>query len=169
MAPNTEYTLAEVTSILCPNCDEQESYRISRKIQNQANAGLIHPIKTSHTGRGVHRRYSQFELFKAKVLLEMEPYHAPNSVLKFIADLFDDSNPDRSSPLSRDSTSRKNAKKRLSQYMSDAINDEQTILLIVNADQSAGVQANLFTLSQLKPTWPSAIMLNLTEIFRKVK
>ena len=169
MSARKTYTLAEIIPLLCPENDEQEAYRISRKLQNQATVGIIHPITSQHSGRGVRRRYDKYELYKARVLLEMEPYHAPNSVLRLVADLFDDSNPDRSSPLSRDSTSRKKAKKRLSQYMSAAIDGKQSIYLIINVNGARGLQAFFSKENKIDSTWRSAIMLNLTEIIRTVK
>ena len=169
MNENESYALAEITLKLCPECNEQESNRVSRKVQNQVNAGLIRPIKNQHTGRGVHRRYDQFELYKAKVLLEMHPFQAPNSVLKFISDLFDDCNPDRNSSLTRDSTSRSKAKQKIGQYMSDAIDGKQDILLTINSDQSRGLQANLCTAKEFDPAWRSSILINLTEVFRAIK
>ena len=168
MNESESYTLAEITLKLCPECNEQESYRVSRKFQNQVNAGLIRPVKNQHTGRGVHRRYDQFELYKAKVLLEMHPFQAPNSVLKLIAILFDDCNPDRNISLTRNSTSRSNEKQRRRQYMSDAIDGKQDILLAINSDQSRGLQANLCTAKEFDPAWSSSILINLTEVFRAV-
>ena len=165
---DTTYTLAEITAKLCPDCNEQESYRVSRKVQNQVNAGLIRPVKNQHTGRGVHRRYDQFELYKSKVLLEMHPFQAPNSVLKFISDLFDDCNPGRNSSLTRDSASRSKAKQKRRQCMSDAIDGKQDILLTINSDQSRGLQANLCTAKEFDPAWRSSILINLTEVFRAV-
>jgi hypothetical protein len=169
MALNTTYTLAEITAKLCPDCKEQESKRVSRKVQNQVNAGLIRPVKNQYNGRGVHRRYDQFELYKAKVLLEMHPFQAPNSVLKFISDLFDDSNPGRNSSLTRESSSRSKAKQKIRQYMSDAIDGRQDILLTINLGQSRGLQANICTAKEFDPAWRSSILINLTEVFRAVK
>jgi len=169
MTPDTTYTLAEITAKLCPDCNEQESNRVSRKVQNQVNARLIRPLKNQHTGRGVHRRYDQFELYKAKVLLEMHPFQVPNSVLKFISALFDDCNPDRNSSLTRDSTSRSKAKQKIRQCISDAIDGKQDILLTINSDQSRGLQANLCTAKEFDPAWRSSILINLTEVFRAVK
>ena len=168
MTSNSTYTLAEITAKICPDCNEQESYRVSRKVQNQVNAGLIRPVKNQHTGRGVHRRYDQFELYKSKVLLEMHPFQAPNSVLKFISDLFDDCNPGRNSSLTRDSASRSKAKQKRRQCMSDAIDGKQDILLTINSDQSRGLQANLCTAKEFDPAWRSPILINLTEVFRAV-
>jgi hypothetical protein len=169
MALNTTYTLAEITAKLCPDCKEQESKRVSRKVQNQVNAGLIRPVKNQYTGRGVHRRYDQFELYKAKVLLEMHPFQAPTSVLKLITVLLDDCNPDRDSTLTRDSSGRSKAKQKIRQYMSDAIDGKQDILLTINLDQSRGLQANICTTKEFDPAWRSSILINLTEVFRAVR
>ncbi len=169
MNENESYTLADITLKLCPDCNEQESYRVSRKVQNQVNAGLIRPVKNQRTGRGVHRRFDQFELFKAKVLLEMHPFQAPNSVLILIADLFNDCNPNRNSSLTRDSTSRSKAKQKIRRYMSDAIDGKQDILLSINSDRSKRLQANICTAKEFDPAWRSSILINLTEVFRAVK
>ena len=95
------YTLAELAPLLCPDCDEDETYRTSRKIQNWVTAGLISPVASKHAGRGVHRRYDRHELYKARVLLELGHYQVPNAVLSIVANLFDDVNPNRTSSLQR--------------------------------------------------------------------
>jgi len=163
------YTLAELTPLLCPNCGEDEAYRISRKVQNQVNVGLIHPIVSKHTGRGVHRKYARIEVYKARVLLELEPFQVPNTVLQHVANFFDDANPDRKSPLTRQSTRKKEQKKNLSDLLSNTIKDKQDSFLIINNSGSGGLQAYFGTDRDVNPTWLSAIILNLREIFRTVK
>jgi hypothetical protein len=169
MSENESYTLAEITTKLCPDCNEQESNRVSRKVQNQVNSGLILPLKNQHMGRGVRLRYDQFELYKAKVLLEMHPFQAPKSVLKFISDLFDDCNPNRNSSLTRDSSSRSKIKQKIRQCMSDAIDGKEDILLTINSDRSNGLQANLCNAKEFDPAWRCSILINLTEVFRAIK
>ena len=163
------YTLAELTPLLCPNYDEEEAYRTSRRIQSQVNVGLIRPIKNKHVGRGVHREYTRFELYKARVLLELDPFQVPNTVLRLVADLFDDANPDRKSPLTRQSAGKKKQKKQLSSLLSKAITNEQSVYLIINQDETGVLQANFGTSIASNKSWRSAIVLNLTEIIRTVK
>ena len=169
MTNSTTYSLRKIVPHLYPGNDPEETRRITRKLQNLVTPGLLHPIPAPHGGRGVHHRYSQYELYKARTLLEMEQFQIPNTVLRLIANLFDDCNPDHKSALTRDSSSRTKIKQKLRKMMSDAITGKCDILLVINSNTSSGLQANLSTSAQFKPTWRSAIVLNLTEIIRTVR
>jgi len=163
------YTLAELSPLLCPDCGEEEAYRVSRKVQNQVNVGLIHPIVSKHSGRGVHRKYARFEVYKARVLLELEPFQVPNTVLQLVADLFDDANPDRKSPLTRQSAGNKKRKKKWSDLLSNAIRNKQDVYLFIKQGEADKIQATLGGANDIDPAWPSALVLNLTKIIRTVK
>ena len=163
------YTLAEITSLLCPDCDERKAYRISRRIQNLVSSKLILPLKGDQTGRGVHRLFGRYEIYKARTLLELGQFQIPTSVLELVATLFNDLNPDRDSELRRESAGKRKIMKALRKYMADAISNKDTVLLLINSDETKPLAANLVRAKEFKPVWTSAIMLNLTEIFQSVK
>ena len=87
-------TLAELAPRLSGTSDGEDVYRTSRRIQNWVTAGLLHPVSGKHSGRGVHRRYDQHEIHKARVLLELVKFQMPSSVLQRVASLFDDLRPE---------------------------------------------------------------------------
>jgi len=163
------YNLAKITSLLCPDCDERKAYRISRKIQNLVSSKLILPLKGDQTGRGVHRQFDRYEIYKARTLLELGQFQIPTSVLELVATLFNDLNPDRDSELRRESAGKRKVMTALRKYMADAISNEETILLVINSDETKPLAANLVRAKEFKPVWTSAIMLNLTDIFQSVK
>ena len=163
------YTLAEITSLLCPDCDERKTYRVSRKIQNQVSSKLILPLKSHHTGRGVHRLYDRYEVYKARALLELGQFQIPVEVLELVADLFNYLNPHRDSELRRESSGKRKVREKLRNYMADAIDNKDTILLLINSDKTKPLTANLVRAKEFKPVWTSAIMLNLTEIIQSIK
>ncbi len=165
MISHDSHTLAEATLLLRPGVEAKEAERVAKKIQNQVSAGLIHPIRKQHSGRGVHRRFDSHELLKISVFLELEQFYLPNTVLLLISNLFDNINPNRSSSLTRDSSSRKLIKQGMRRLISDARNGEQDVLLMINSDQSQGLQANLYPANKFDPAWRSSVLLNLTKIF----
>ncbi len=163
------YTLAKITSLLCPDCDEREAYRVSRKIQNQVSSKLILPLKSHHKGRGVHRLYDRYEVYKARTLLELGQFQIPIDVLELVANLFNYVNPNKVSKLRRESTNKQIMRSEISKCMADAISNKETILLLINSDETKPLAANLVRAKKFKPAWTSAIMLNLTEIFQSIK
>ncbi len=163
------YTLAEITSLLCPDCDERKAYRVSRKIQNLVSSKLILPLKGDQTGRGVHRQYNRYEIYKARTLLELGQFQIPTSVLELVATLFNDLNPDRDSELRRESAGKRKIMTALRKYMADAISKKDTILLLINPDETKSLVASLVRAKGFKPRWSSAIMLNLTGIIQSIK
>jgi len=86
-----------------------------------------------------------------------------------VATLFNDLNPDRDSELRRESAGKRKVMTALRKYMADAISNEETILLVINSDETKPLAANLVRAKEFKPVWTSAIMLNLTDIFQSVK
>jgi hypothetical protein len=163
------YTLAKITFLLCPDCNEREAYRVSRKIQNQVSSKLILPLKSHHKGRGVRRLYERYEVYKARALLELGQFQIPTSVLELVATLFNDLNPDRDSELRRESAGKRKVREKLRSYMTDAIDNKDTILLLINSDKTKQPVANLVRAKEIKPVWTSAITLNLTEIIQSIK
>jgi hypothetical protein len=163
------YTLAKITSLLCPDCDEQKAYRVSRRIQNLVSSKLILPLKDGQTGRGVQRQYDRYEIYKARTLLELGQFQIPTSVLELVATLFNDLNPDRDSELRRESAGKRKLREKLRSCMTDAIDNKDTILLLINSVKTIRPAATLVRAKEIKPVWTSAITLNLTEIIQSVK
>ena len=167
MSTKKTFKLAELAPLLCPDCDEETTYRVSRKIQNWVTAGLIRPVGDKHSGRGVHRQYDDYELCKARVLLELGHFHVPNTVLQLAADLLDDCNPARESQLTRRSEGRQSRIDKMTCLMMGAIKGEKTVYLMVEQSGTGTLSATFSTDSKINPEWRSAVVLNLTQVIKK--
>ena len=159
------YTLSEAVECLWPAASQREANPVRRKIQNWVTAGLVEPIGQKHGGRGAHRKFDDYEIWKIAVLLELGPYRVPVTVMNLVADLFNDTR------LEARSKVRKNSLKRLTidgyaELMDEAkLGNRPIYLRIYNAPEGLP-RADFGTSSDLEPGSLSAIVVEIGAIWR---
>ena len=83
-------TTTEIAVRLTGSDDPDVTSRVTRRLENWGNVGLLTPEGERSTGRGRARRYDEHEQIKASVLLLAFTYQSPKGVLELISRLFDD-------------------------------------------------------------------------------
>lgn len=158
------YTLSETVERLSPTAGQRETYSVQRKVQNWVTAGLVEPIGQNLSGRGIHRRFDDYEIWKIAVLLELSAYQVPVTVMRLVADIFDDTRAEARSKL------RMNSRKRLtldrfSELMDQAKSGENPIYLRLYRTPEGPATADLGTTSDLSSGSPTAIVMDIGAIW----
>jgi hypothetical protein len=148
--------------------DEDDRYRVSRKIQNWVTAGLVRPVGGYGKGRGVHRLFDRHELHKIAVLLELEQYQLPWNVLIRLAGIFD-AHLVRKHPVTRGAADhrvgRRSMPDKLAAVLDQAIAGSAPayLLMLSGKEGQVIVSDNLRTAGKSR----SAVIVNLTEVLRQ--
>ena len=161
-------TLSRISEQLVDGDDAR--YRVSRKIQNWVTAGLVRPASGSGTGRGVHRLFDVHEVRKIAVLLELEQYQLPWSVLSRVADLFDAYRiPDR--PVPRGAPEHRPARRRMpdrvAALLEQAVEGTGTAYLIMLPGKE--IQVSFSSSPEQAVRSRSAVIVNLTEVLQRFR
>lgn len=168
MSKTTNYTLAELAPLLCPEGDAQAVYQTARRIQNWVTAGLLRPVGQVHGGRGVHRHYDRHELGKTAALLELHRYHLPIRVLELVAGLFDDareSDEDAENTKVRGPTPGQGRRQQeLAGLLQSAWQQKRQVFLILNHPATGDLQVKVDTKAALADVDRSRVVVNLTAI-----
>lgn len=170
----TTYTASTLAESLVPSRSEAELRKLNNLVRNWAAQGLLRPLPGSGgKGKGVHRRYDRWEVYKAAVLLELTRYGLPWSVLARVAGLFDDTRPlPRAIRQTRPQAALAVADKKRSartDLLAAAIDGHQPVYLILAADASGG-----FTVEFGKDLTPPAgarsfAVVNVTEVLAQYR
>lgn len=161
------HTLFESVERLCPTAGERETYSVQRKVQNWVTAGLVEPIGQNFSGRGIHRKFDDNEIWKIAVLLELSAYQVPVKVLRLVADIFDDTRPEAISKLRMKSPNRRRMK-RISKLMDQAKAGEKPLYLRLYRTPEGPVTADFGTTSDLSSGSLTAIVMDIGAIWEQV-
>ena len=168
MTDATEFSLADLVALVCPEDDERAVYQKTRRVQNWITEGLLRPIGDAHSGRGVHRKFDCHELGKAAVLLELYQSHLPNKFLDVIAHLFDDarepSKDRRSKGLRPPTPGQIRKQKTLATHLENACSGQYPLYLTLYATRARVIKAKFGSRPDLSKDARSGVMVNLTEI-----
>lgn len=80
------YTLKEMAKILSSSFEGGDAEKCARKIRHWTLMDLLTPHGSKHTGTGVSRKYSLEEIRKAAILIELSRWKVPMTLLD---DIFD--------------------------------------------------------------------------------
>lgn len=81
MIQRITYTLKELATLLSPTRDADAIARLSRQLRHWTNQDLLETVGAKHTGTGTSRRYDPEQARRAAILMELNRYHVPVSVL----------------------------------------------------------------------------------------
>ena len=161
------YTLSETVERLCPTASQRETYSVQRKVQNWVTAGLVEPIGHKHGGRGTHRKFDDYEIWKIAVLLEFSAYQVPVKIMELVAGLFDDTRVEARRKV------RKTSRKRLTldgvaERMDQAKSGDKPIYLKLDRVPEGPVTASIGPSIDLRPQSPSAIVVDIGAIWGQI-
>jgi len=163
MEEGISYTLSEAVERLCPAVSRGEAKSVRRKIQNWVTAGLVEPMGQKHGGRGTHRKFDDYEIWKIAVLLEVCAYQVPVTVMKLVADIFDDTRAEARSKIRKNSR-RRRALDALAERMDQARSEDRPIYLRLYRNSEGRTTAELGTSSDLRSGSLSAIVVDIGAI-----
>jgi hypothetical protein len=161
------YTLSETVERLCPTASQRETYSVQRKVQNWVTAGLVEPMGQNLSGRGIHRRFDDHEIWKIAVLLELSAYQVPVKMMKLAGGLFDDSR------VEARRKARKTSRKRrtldgLADRMDQAKSGDKPMYLKLETAPEGPVTADIGPSIDLRPRSPSAILMDIGAIWEQI-
>ncbi|WP_374631659.1 hypothetical protein [Ferrovibrio sp.] len=81
MTHRITYTLKELATLLSPQKDAEAVSRLARQLRHWTNEDLLQTVGAKHTGTGVSRRYAPEQVRLAAILMELNRYHVPITVL----------------------------------------------------------------------------------------
>lgn len=166
MKKRVTYTLSEAVERLCPAASQKEVSPVSRKIQNWVTAGLVEPLGQKHGGRGAHRQFDRYEIWKIAVLLEIGAYKVPVTVMKLVADIFDDTREEARSKIRKNSRERRRVDK-LAKLIDQAKSKDRSIYLRLYRTAEGPAAADLGTSRALRAGALSAIFVDIGAIWRQ--
>lgn len=163
------YSLAEFVAAIVGTADNDVARETARRVQNWVTAGLVQPMADDRGGRGVHRRFDQHVLRKVAVLVELERYALPWSMLRRATSLFNGLRP-LSAKLAATrppaAILAQSAKlKRNRAWLDRTIAGKGPVYLTMQPTEGAVTVTITTTLPPLDKV-PSAVVVNLTEVLR---
>jgi len=161
------YTLFETVKRLPKTAGKRETYSVQRKVQNWVTAGLVQPIDQNFSGRGIHRKFDDREIWKIAVLLELSAYQVPVKVMRLVADIFNDTRIEARSKLRRNSRNRRRMD-RFSETMDQAKAGDKPAYLTLYRTDEGPVTADFGTTIDLRPRSPSAIVVDVGAIWQQI-
>ena len=167
MEKQIAYTLFETVERLSPTAGKRETYSVQRKVQNWVTAGLVGPIGQDFSGRGIHRKFDDDEIWKIAVLLELSAYQVPVKVMSLVADLFDDTRTEARIKLRRNSRNRQRMD-QISLLMDQAKAGDKPLYLTLYRAPAGPVTADFGTTSDLRSGSLTAIVMDIGAIWEQV-
>ncbi len=154
-------TTTEIARRFVGKDNDDAAARITRRLENWGNIGLLTPVGERYTGRGRARAYDKHEQIKASVLLLTFAYQTPKAVLDLVSRLFDDVRPG--------SKKSKGQLRIIANLLEEAKAGKRDVYLIIKPREleelpSATIGPSLDALKDQD----SAVVVNVTRAIRRV-
>ena len=166
-------TTTEIARRFTRSEESEATSRVTRRLENWGNIGLLTPEGERSTGRGRARGYDEFEQIKAAVMLLAFAYQSPKGVLELISDLFDDirkgKTGKRTEGIRPGSDRTKRTLREMAELLEAAKRGEKDVFLILEPTDPEALPAARFGSSlKVLEEQDSSLVVNITRAIRKV-
>jgi len=166
-------TTTEIARRFTRSEESDTTLRVTRRLENWGNIGLLAPEGERSTGRGRARSYDEFEQIKAAVLLLAFAYQSPKGLLELISQLFDDVRSARKAERSRGTrpagTPKQKTVERMGKLLDAARNGKKVVYLILKSTELEVLpQAYFGTNLDVLKTEDSGLVVNVNRAIRRV-
>ncbi len=145
------YRVKELAQRVAPTQEEGDVNRLIRQLRHWTLSGLLELETDIHVGPGRHRRYTETALQTAAVLVALTPYNLPIGTLANVIDCLDI------------------LRKFPSRHLQEAVTDEHQVYFLFPPDVKSARLCRQDELADGLEPGPTAIMLNLTAIFSRIR